>query len=93
MDTGPWILNLSNLFSCLFPLCIVQVAGVGVEIFPPKVDGDEVKRVQAHNMLIQTKTDLVKAKNAELDDANWSPYSQSMSICQILGFPDFLVTI
>ena len=67
--------------------------GVGVEIFPPKVDGDEVKRVQAHNMLIQTKTDLVKAKNAELDDANWSPYSQSMSICQILGFPDFLVTI
>lgn len=33
------------------------------------VDGAETKRVQAHNMLIQQKTDYVKAKNVELDEA------------------------
>merc|ERR1719182_1360119 len=33
------------------------------------IDADEVKRKQAHNMFMQSKTDYVKAKTAELEDA------------------------
>jgi len=33
------------------------------------LNADEVKRVQAHTMLIQDKTDFVKAKTVELDEA------------------------
>merc|ERR1719410_3394850 len=35
-----------------------------------EVDEEEVKSVQAHNLLVQEKTDILKTKNAELEAAN-----------------------